>query len=59
MLQEPEEVRNVRRPKRCDKHGDKDEDNSLKNVNNVYIYIYIYMTSPSNGRNKFIIEYSY
>ena len=25
-----------KRPKRCDKHGDKDEDNRLKNVNNVH-----------------------
>ena len=34
-FQPPEEVRSVQRPKRCDKHGDKDKDNSLKNVNNV------------------------
>ena len=32
-FQPPEEGRSVQRPKRCDKHGDKDEDNSLKNVN--------------------------
>ena len=30
-----EEGRSIQRLKRCDKHGDKDEDNSLKNVNNV------------------------
>ena len=30
----PQEGRSVQRPKRCDKHGDKDEDNSPKNVNN-------------------------
>ena len=33
-FQPPEESRSVQQPKRCDKHGDKDEDNSLKNVNN-------------------------
>ena len=31
----PEEGRGIQRPKRCYKHGDKDEDNSPKNVNNV------------------------
>ena len=35
-FQPPEEGRSVQRPKRCDKHGDKDEDNSPKNVNDVY-----------------------
>ena len=30
-----EEDRSVQRPKRCDKIGDKDEDNSPNNVNNV------------------------
>ena len=30
----PEEGRSVQRPKRCDKHGEKDGDNSSKNVNN-------------------------
>ena len=34
-FQPPEEGRSVQWPKRCDKHGDKDEDNSPKNVNNV------------------------
>ena len=38
-FQPPEEGRNVQRPKRCDKHGDKDEDNSPKNVNNIQIYV--------------------
>ena len=33
-FQPPEEGRSVQRLKRCDKHGDKDEDNSFKNVNN-------------------------
>ena len=32
-LQPPEEGRGVQRLKRCDEHGDKDEDNSSKNVN--------------------------
>ena len=35
-FQPPEDGRNVQQPKRCDKHGDKDEDNSPKNVNNVH-----------------------
>ena len=35
-FQPPEEGRSVQRPKRCDKHGDKDEDNSPKNVNNIF-----------------------
>ena len=34
-FQPPEEGQSVQRPKRCDKHGDKDEDNSPKNINNV------------------------
>ena len=34
-FQPSEEDRSVQRLKRCDKHGDKDEDNSPKNVNNV------------------------
>ena len=35
-FQPPEEGRSVYRPKRWDKHGDKNEDNSPKNVNNVH-----------------------
>ena len=35
-FQPHEEGRSGQRPKRCDKHGDKDEDNSPKNVNNVH-----------------------
>ena len=31
----PEEGRSVQRPKRCDKHGDKDEENRPKNLNKV------------------------
>ena len=34
-FQPPEEGRSVQRPKHCDKHGDKDEDNSPKNINTV------------------------
>ena len=32
-FQPPEESRSVQQPKHCDKHGDKDEDISPKNVN--------------------------
>ena len=35
-FQPPEEGWSVLRSKCCDKHGDKDEDNILKNVNNVH-----------------------
>ena len=35
-FQQPEEDQSVQRPKRCDKHGEKDGDNSPKNVNNVH-----------------------
>ncbi len=35
-FQPPEEGRSVQRPKRCDKYGDKDDDNSPNNVNNVH-----------------------
>ena len=35
-FQPPEEGRSVQRSKRCDKHGDKNLDNSPKNVNNVH-----------------------
>ena len=48
-FQPPEEGRRVQRPKPCDKHGDKDEDNSLKNVNEIYIYIYILMNISNRG----------
>ena len=41
-FQQPEEGRSVQRPKLCDKHGDKDEDNSPKNVNNVLVFLYHY-----------------
>ena len=33
-FQPPEEGWSVQRLKRCDKHGDKEEDNSPNNVNN-------------------------
>ena len=35
-FQPPEEGRILQQPKRCDKHGDKDEYNSPKNVNDVH-----------------------
>ena len=38
-FQPPDEGRSVLQPKRCDKHGDKDKDNSPKNVNNLFIYM--------------------
>ena len=37
-FQPPEEGWSVQRPKPCDKHGNKDEDNSPKNANNVQMY---------------------
>ena len=39
IFQPPEDGRGVQWPKRCDKHGDKDEDNSPKNVNNVQFFL--------------------
>ena len=33
-FQPPEEGQSIQQPKRCDKHGNKDEDNSPKNVHN-------------------------
>ena len=39
-FQPPEEGRSVQWPKCCDKHGDKDEDKSLKNVNNI-VFVFI------------------
>ena len=35
-FQPPEEGQSIQWLKHCDKHGDKDENNSLKNVNNVH-----------------------
>ena len=35
-FQPPEEGQSVQQPKCCDKHGNKDEDNSQKNVTNVH-----------------------
>ena len=35
-FQPPEEGWSIQRPTRCDKHGDKHEDNSPKNLNNVH-----------------------
>ena len=40
-FQPPEEGRSVQRPKRCNKHGEKDKDNSQKNVNE---FNYCYLT---------------
>ena len=44
IFQPPEEDRGVQWPKRCDKHGDKDEDNSLKNVNKALSKIWTLLT---------------
>ena len=38
-FQPPEESRSVQRLKRSDKHGDKDEDNSPKNINNTWNHL--------------------
>ena len=38
-FQPPKEGRGVQRPKLCDKHDDKIEDNSTKNVNNSRLVI--------------------
>ena len=35
------EFRSVQRPKHCDKHGDKDEDNSPKNVNKIKLCAFV------------------
>ena len=35
-FQPPEESRSIQQLKCCDKHGDKDKDNSLKKVNSVH-----------------------
>ena len=40
-FQPPEDGRSVQRPKRCDKHGDKDEDNSPKKGNNVLNILFL------------------
>ena len=46
--QPPEEGRSVQRPKRWDKHGNKNEDNSPKNVNNIDVVIIIIIISSSS-----------
>ena len=45
-FQPPEESWNVQRPKRCDKHGDEDEDNSPKNLNDVHIVCHLWDVMP-------------
>ena len=49
-FQPPEEGRSVQRPKYCDKHGDKDKENSPKNVN------YVHDTSSQKYRQKFVLS---
>ena len=46
-FQPPEEGRTVQRPKRWDKHGEKDEDNSPENVNNENSWIHTFPKSIS------------
>ena len=43
-FQSSEEGRSVQRPKRCDKHGNKNEDNSPKNVNDVSFSVFNHPT---------------
>ncbi len=53
-FQPPEEGQNAQQPKRCNKHADKDEDNSPKNVNNVHdtsSHKYIYLPTPTLGQD--------
>ena len=50
-FQPPEEGQSIQRPKRCDKHGDRNEDNSLKNVNDVnLVYISLF------AKNQFALS---
>ena len=53
-FQSPEEGQSVQRPKRCDKHGDKDEDNSPKCI---YIYIYIYVKNIDRYKVHYLGEF--
>ena len=39
-FQPPIQGRSIQRAKRCDKRGDKDEDNSPNNVDNYIMYLY-------------------
>ena len=48
-----QEGRSVQRPKRCLKHGDKDEDSSPKNVNNEKIFNFELLVLDSNTWNHF------
>ena len=50
-LQLPEEGWSIQRPKRCDKHGDKDDNNSLKNVNNEHY--------PSSQKYRQILKHTH
>ena len=53
-FQPPEEGRSVQRPKRYDKHDNKDEDNSPENVNNVQFINNIF----KQAWDQFVIAYS-
>ena len=53
-FQPPEEDRSVQRPKRCDKHSNKDEDNSLKNVNIQPFYLIIFWQASNYWFESFV-----
>ena len=54
----PEEGRSVQQPERCDKHGDKDDDNSKKNLNNVIILCFqsriFYICYSFNSKKNYL-----
>ena len=50
-FQPPEEGRSVQQPKLCDIHGDKDEDNSPKNVNNSFRLSTFFVLSDTSVLN--------
>ena len=54
-FQPPEEGQSVQQPERCDKPGDNDEDNSLKNVSNALWEKYELCYSSSYGLHSITI----
>ena len=53
--QPPEEGRSVQRLKRCDKHGDKDEDNNPESVSNVKKSVYIKIQNSSELKFRVLV----
>ena len=51
-FQPPEEDRSVQRSKRCDKHGNKDEDNSPKNVNKTADVDFLWQKRNDHSHDK-------